>query len=377
MQELRGGGPRMEGLVAAIGRAAVEPAAWQDVIGTLGGMYPGIRLQFWGTDASRQGSLGGVVVGYDPERLIQYRDHFQHVNPLWLAGRHLEPGRTVANSDVLPDAELQRSAFYHDWLRPQDDLIGGGGQVLLAGRERVHYLGAFLPRAQRERSETAFLRMLDLLAPSLRAALQANHEILGLRNELAAARAGAEVEGAALVLLDAHRRVIHANNPASQLIEEGQHLALAPSGQLGLASASAREALDTLCARRTAGIDRLISIARDDTRAITCIRLTEAEAERLNALSTPLAGRPAMILVLAAPRRERGAVAGLIASHGLTVAEAEVALRLAEGMTLQEIALERAVSLHTVRNQIKSALAKTGARRQTDLVGLIGRGRET
>jgi DNA-binding CsgD family transcriptional regulator len=52
-----------------------------------------------------------------------------------------------------------------------------------------------------------------------------------------------------------------------------------------------------------------------------------------------------------------------------------VALALAEGLTPAEIAEARGASLHTVRNQIKAALAKSGARRQSDLVALVVRAR--
>jgi DNA-binding CsgD family transcriptional regulator len=72
-----------------------------------------------------------------------------------------------------------------------------------------------------------------------------------------------------------------------------------------------------------------------------------------------------------------GATRALAARFGLTLREAEVALALAGGATAGEIARAAGVSVHTVRNQIKSALAKTGSRRQADLVRMMmapGRG---
>ncbi|MDN3718714.1 helix-turn-helix transcriptional regulator [Roseibium salinum] len=56
---------------------------------------------------------------------------------------------------------------------------------------------------------------------------------------------------------------------------------------------------------------------------------------------------------------------------GLSQAEAETSLMLADGRTPAEIAASRQVSLHTVRNQIKAALAKSGCRRQSELVRKI------
>ena len=64
---------------------------------------------------------------------------------------------------------------------------------------------------------------------------------------------------------------------------------------------------------------------------------------------------------------------GQLVSFGLTHAEAEIALSLAYGLTPREIASKRSVSIHTIRNQLKSAMSKTGSRRQTELVLAVER----
>lgn len=58
---------------------------------------------------------------------------------------------------------------------------------------------------------------------------------------------------------------------------------------------------------------------------------------------------------------------------GLTRREALVATGLMCGDTLHEIADKAGVSLGTVRVQTKAALAKTGTKRQAELVGLLAR----
>ena len=62
---------------------------------------------------------------------------------------------------------------------------------------------------------------------------------------------------------------------------------------------------------------------------------------------------------------------GCVRRLGLTGAEAEVVLALAEGLTPEEISLRREVSLHTIRSQFKAVRAKTGSRRQVDLMRLV------
>lgn len=57
----------------------------------------------------------------------------------------------------------------------------------------------------------------------------------------------------------------------------------------------------------------------------------------------------------------------------LSPAEAAIAMSLATGADLHEIAEERNVKLNTLRSQIASIMAKTNTRRQAELVALVAR----
>ncbi len=63
----------------------------------------------------------------------------------------------------------------------------------------------------------------------------------------------------------------------------------------------------------------------------------------------------------------------LQAIFGLTKAEARLAIELACGQTLEDIADEHGVSISTARVQLKSIFAKTGTSRQAELVALLTR----
>ncbi|RUV22716.1 MAG: helix-turn-helix transcriptional regulator [Mesorhizobium sp.] len=58
---------------------------------------------------------------------------------------------------------------------------------------------------------------------------------------------------------------------------------------------------------------------------------------------------------------------------GLTSAETQLALRLAQGDAPLEIARKRRLSRTTIRSQLASLFAKTETRRQAELVALLGR----
>lgn len=61
----------------------------------------------------------------------------------------------------------------------------------------------------------------------------------------------------------------------------------------------------------------------------------------------------------------------LIEAHGLTPSEAEVVAHLIKGQSLEEISKNRDLSIHTIRTHIKNVYAKTGTRRQGELVSLV------
>jgi DNA-binding CsgD family transcriptional regulator len=56
---------------------------------------------------------------------------------------------------------------------------------------------------------------------------------------------------------------------------------------------------------------------------------------------------------------------------GLTPAEARVSAALACGTDLKDYASQWKISIHTARNQLKQALAKSGSRRQSELTRLV------
>ena len=76
--------------------------------------------------------------------------------------------------------------------------------------------------------------------------------------------------------------------------------------------------------------------------------------------------------LLVSARTAGDGLGGLRAMHGLTLAEAQLAIALAAGDSLRTVADRRGVSINTVRNQLSAVFDKTGCRRQQDLIRLLG-----
>jgi DNA-binding CsgD family transcriptional regulator len=68
----------------------------------------------------------------------------------------------------------------------------------------------------------------------------------------------------------------------------------------------------------------------------------------------------------------------LIRLYGLTPAEAKVAALIVRGMSARQAAEGLAISYNTVKSHLKRVFAKTGTKRQGDLIRLIvGRAAQT
>jgi pimeloyl-ACP methyl ester carboxylesterase/DNA-binding CsgD family transcriptional regulator len=109
-------------------------------------------------------------------------------------------------------------------------------------------------------------------------------------------------------------------------------------------------------------------------RAVHSLMRVDLDEGTLYLLARPITDREGQPLVLIEPllgewTTEMNTLLGT--TFGLTEAETAIAAGLAEGFTATELSQRRGVSILTVRTQIKSLLAKTGAASQTDLMRLL------
>lgn len=156
-----------------------------------------------------------------------------------------------------------------------------------------------------------------------------------------------------MLLLVRGGRVLHLNHAASIELD-GEHPLQVLGGYLRASrSQDAATLHDALQAATQRHVRKLLTLG--------------SGAQRVNLAVVPLAtlqaaAQPATLVTLA--KRQLCAplsVHGFARSHGLTPAETEVLQALAEGAGPSEIAARQGVELSTVRTQISSMRAKTGA----------------
>lgn len=166
------------------------------------------------------------------------------------------------------------------------------------------------------------------------------------------------------ILCDCHSKLLYANSVALSFLsaadgiqlDRGMVIAAHEDGKAlraAVAQACHKTAprAETLFIRRAAGTPLVVSAAP----------VPEGEATRW-----------ALLLVHALSDLGEQAIYRLQHLFRLSPAEAEIAVKLANGLSLAEIADERQVSLGTVRTQLKSLAPKLGCRRQVEIAVLVG-----
>jgi DNA-binding CsgD family transcriptional regulator len=273
--------------------------------------------------------------------------------------------------DFISEAEAADDPYFQDFLVPET------GTRWLAGNlsfdDPVHAIQFGFPRLadQTPFNERARL-LLERLTPHLRRAVKISIA-LSQSKDLEAALADAfGRHWAAIYLLDGSGRVIWMNHAAADGVPACTALSV-KSGRLRARTPAAGAKLDKAI-RDAQGM-----VVRADAGDFD---MPDREGRRI-----PVSVRPAGPLgaAIGGPAQARVAVlAGghaparltaqrLIALYSLTLAEARLCLDLAEGLTIEECAGRRDTSPHTARTQLKNIFAKTGTRRQAELVALVWR----
>lgn len=272
----------------------------------------------------------------------------------------------VTDSMIFSPWELDRLPFNAEYIASVKarsfasvKLAGEGESTAILEIER--FVGA-------EPFSTQEIAALRLLLPHLQQAGE-----LGLR--LAAVQMGGIIDGfstfrCGVFLLDSKGRVLSMNGIAEAMLGP----AIFVRG--GILTASNKDC--------DSDLQRLIGTVtgrspRHEVQPVSAIRISRFGAGDLLVHAAPLARSApelferatAIVMIDDLDAKSTPTVRLLRQVFGLTNAEAAIAAAVSSGRDLDEISHTRGVSLGTLRNQLQTIFAKTGARRQTELVAML------
>ena len=360
-----------QSLSSAIFSAAVEPQRWSDVLAAMSAHVPSACIQIWAQNLRQDEPLISCTHGYDSHWLDLFARHYHAIN-LWAPALASSPaGEVLYAQEMCAEEVLLKSEFYADWVLPQGDLRAGGGAVLAQTGDAICLFGANIPNTMRDRDEDRWINLVRQIMPALRQGWAINQTLASGALERALL-ARSDKGDPALLVLEQSGRITFRNKKADTMTLNGQDVRCDMRDMFHFCEPEFENRLQALL--RNLGTGPHVG-AHFDLPGGQTVRLARFDPDILDGwdLGLYLGMRaPSLLVVISAPSDGEDA-RRILDALGLTRAEAEIGLALAQGASPSEIAENRGVSIHTIRNQIKSALSKTGSASRTQLVAQIVR----
>jgi DNA-binding CsgD family transcriptional regulator len=263
---------------------------------------------------------------------------------------------------MLSDAELKRTEFYQDHLRPQGVFYAMGGPVMRSGSrmavfgiQSTYQTGVFTAETE---------SLIRRLMPHFRRAYRMQGALDAVRREGMEFEAALHLLPQPVLVVDRDGQLLFANAAGEQLLRAGTLLRIvagriraAHRGDVGTLANALNPIADG------AEGDGSLTLRRAGEKLPVMIRVTPLRRRNRAEWS----GRIALMVEL--PPAPRG-LDTWAAAFRLSPAETRLWAALSAGRRLIDIAEESGVSVNTVRVQLRTLFQKTGVHRQADLLRL-------
>lgn len=356
-----------DAIVALLYEAAIQPERWKPALLAMSkavGCNTG-QMTLW--DKSSMLPLFSSVSRDELRELNgQYTRHFAAIDPHTAKVREASSGHWLNYAKLFDEHFVRNNAVYQDFLLPNGLRWSLGSRFDLSQQTEAVFSALRGPRQQA--FGDAEIHFLGRLNPHLQRATQIQSRLLESEAKAAMGTSALNRLTYPLLIADQRAHTLFLNRAAESLVRKGTALRLV-GGMLKLPNPDAQCALETLLNG---------AIVRGHGGGMT---IRDNSGRTWNLVIAPLAPdlgadnpqeRP-LAMVLVGDRQKPQHLDGslLTALFHLTAAEGRAALALLDGLTPEEYAQVSRLSIATVRSQLREVFAKTGTRRQADLVKLL------
>jgi len=364
---------QLSSLIGNIYDAALDPALWPDVLAESARFVGGPSAGLFFKGATRKsGNLYYDAGGIAPHYRQRYFDTYVKLDPSTTSHVLADIGEPIATADFMPYDEFLETRFYKEWARPQQ-LADFVTAVLEKSATGAALFGVF--RHERDGpADEEMRRRMRLIIPHIRRAA-----LIGRVIDLKTAEADSladTVDGisAGMFMVDASTRIVHATVNGHAMLAQGS-LLRAVGGKLAPNDASAEQGLNEVCAMADGG-DAAVGVngisiplmAGDGERYLAHV-LPLTSGARRRAGATYAAAAAVFVHKAALESPSPLEVIGKL--YKLTPTELRVLLAVVEVGGVPEVAEALGIAESTVRTHLLRLFAKTGAKRQADLVKLM------
>lgn len=321
-------------------------------------------------------STTGTVAAFartDPDSIAAYNKRFHRTDPF---ARSLRAIPTTSRSGVytgemlISNSDYTRTEFFNEFAVPFE-MPRMMTAIIQTAADRVEGRVTGLTLTRRTAFEDPDIELLQTLFPHLNRALEVSRRLQGAVQGEGILDSVFELLRTPAILVDHRARVLRTNKRAVKVLASSDAL-FVRGGCLRANMPDDTSRLETACA--TAGRRAQKAGPPGETMRIGssssqgAVQLIIFPITSMEKSSTRPDGACAIVLIdepTVGPEPSTGLLREL---YGLTVAEAEIAARIAMGDELAEIADARSSSLQTIQWFNKQILAKLACRSRSELV---------
>ena len=364
-------------LIARIYEAVDTPSAWFEIGNDIQRHLASPQGFFFLRHKKDLAVLDSHIWGWLQESFEDYERYFYSVD-VWSQTmlRHA-PGKFVASHEIVSEQKLKRSEFYNDFARQRAIRHGNGVYFAVPEHDAVAHFGCV-----RERGQFAYqgdeMRAFDLLVPHLQQFISLRQRLQRLKSDAHLGLNHLDNLQQPAVVCDAAGKVL-AQNAAAERLWSYWQLHNDTGAFLTLRSNAANvcllEALRSACAAAEGeSAPPPVSLPLPHGREPLSVTVHPMRFTPSNSLLR--ADRSACLLLFETALPTDLTAGDLVRRYGLSRAEAEIAMQLADSQPPKVIAAKRDTSLLTVRTQIRAIYRKLGVNSQLGLAKALASARK-
>lgn len=360
---------RLQSLIGQVYDAAIDPAQWQTFLANLDVTHGGAFL--YEDEPPDRGVRIFAGANIPLEWKEPYETYYSKIKPWGEQLVRVRAGEVVRTSAWIDDASLRKTEYYNDCFARLDIFYS---TALTLFREGKTYTAISLSHPLRVGDFTVDeLRLYETLLPHLQRAVSTNRYLHAAALEREALTRGLERLAVGVILAAHDGRVLFANHVAEAVLNRGDGLS------------TQHQRLSALTPAVTQELHRRIREAADigagagtQISGRFCLPCRSGDSMSLLICPFPLGAAtvigptlPCALIFVAQSSQTTVHPSDLREIYGFTPAEAKLVGALLTGMPLRRYAAVHGISTETAKTQLRQVFAKTGQRRQADLIRQI------
>ena len=273
-------------------------------------------------------------------------------------------GSVVDSDEISSREEVAASPLFKDFLKPWG--IGRLMAVMLdrRGGER---LGLILP-GPADRDLTLLKRGLSVLAPHIQRAMRISDRIAGLQLAEEAARMAADQSPFGVLSLDRNCQIISANSRVAQYEKSG--IINTAGGRFSFVYPASQQKLTELVRMPAPAGMAFQAMSRNGTECPVLGACFDPQSALQ--IGKKAVGASILLTLGSGPGETPVLKINRVAQwYGLTPSEARLTVSLGAGLSLQDYAAQRAISINAARFLLKGIFRKTETSTQAQLVAKL------